>query len=253
MKTLKFSAEQVQKITDGTLRKTWRINDDKDISVDDRIQFVNKKTGESFGQAIIDQVVVKRFSEITKHDTEGVLSLHKYYGKNIDPSLHVKIIDFTFGAYTEPLPPVFAPGNLKRIKLFADGGSRGNPGPSASGYVLLDSEERLVKESGLYLGITTNNQAEYQALKIGLEDAARLGAQEVDVYMDSMLVVNQMKGIFKVKNKELWPVHNAIQDLVQQFRTVTFTHVPRELNKLADAEVNKALDANESHMKRAAH
>jgi ribonuclease HI len=66
--------------------------------------------------------------------------------------------------------------------------------------------------------------------------------REIDVYMDSMLVVNQMKGIFKVKNRDLWPIHDAIKELVGKFDEVHFAHVPRELNKLADAAVNRALD-----------
>lgn len=131
----------------------------------------------------------------------------------------------------------------KEIKLFTDGGSRGNPGPSASGYVLLDMNNDIIQKSGVYLGITTNNQAEYQALKFGLEAAKKVGAREVAVYMDSMLVVNQMKGIFKVKNRDLWPIHQSIAELASQFKRVTYTHVPRELNKLADAEVNTTLDA----------
>lgn len=131
----------------------------------------------------------------------------------------------------------------KEIKMFADGGSRGNPGPSASGYVLMDMNDNLLTERGVYLGITTNNQAEYQAVRLGLEDALKNGAREVSVYLDSLLVVNQMKGIFKVRNRDLWPIHVAISELVKQFKKVTFTHVPREMNKLADAEVNKCLDA----------
>ncbi len=132
---------------------------------------------------------------------------------------------------------------VKELKLYADGGSRGNPGPSASGYVLLDMDDTIIFKSGVYLGITTNNQAEYQALKFGLEEAQKLGAREVDVYMDSLLVVNQMKGIFKVKNRDLWPIHEAIKELAKSFHKVIYTHVPRELNKLADAEVNTTLDA----------
>ena len=131
----------------------------------------------------------------------------------------------------------------KQIKLYADGGSRGNPGPSASGYVLMDMDDTIIFKSGVYLGITTNNQAEYQALKYGLEEAEKLGAREVDVYLDSLLVINQMKGIFKVKNRDLWPIYEAIKEIVSRFKKVRFTHVPRELNKLADAEVNEVLDA----------
>lgn len=131
----------------------------------------------------------------------------------------------------------------KQIKLYADGGSRGNPGPSASGYVLMDSNEDIIFKSGIYLGITTNNQAEYQALRYGLEEAKKLGAFEVDVFMDSLLVINQLKGLYKVKNRDLWPIYEAIKDLAEQFKKVTYTHVPREMNKLADAEVNTTLDA----------
>lgn len=132
---------------------------------------------------------------------------------------------------------------ITEVQLYADGGSRGNPGPSASGYVLLDMSNQVVLSAGEYLGVTTNNQAEYQALKLGLERAlADFHAREVHVYMDSMLVVNQMKGIFKIKNRDLWPIHNACLELVQKFDKVSFDHVPRELNKLADEEVNKAMD-----------
>ncbi len=132
-----------------------------------------------------------------------------------------------------------------KVKLYADGGSRGNPGPSAGGYVLLDTEDNVIKSNGKYLGITTNNQAEYHSLKGGLEMALQMGVREVDVYMDSLLVVNQMKGIFKIRNRDLWPIHDAIKHLLPKFSKVSFTHVPRELNKLADAEVNKTLDAQQ--------
>ncbi len=129
------------------------------------------------------------------------------------------------------------------IQLYADGGSRGNPGPSASGFVLLDMSGNEVWRAGKYLGITTNNQAEYQALKMGLETALeQFQSREVHVYMDSMLVVNQMKKIFKVKNRDLWPIHDSIVSILPRFHKVSFDHVPRELNKEADAEVNKALD-----------
>lgn len=131
----------------------------------------------------------------------------------------------------------------KEMKLYGDGGSRGNPGPSALGFVLMDMDDHVLFEKGVYLGITTNNQAEYQALKQGMEEALRQGVRELHAHMDSLLVINQMKGIFKVKNRDLWPIHQAIKDMVPKFKKVTFTHVPRELNKLADGQVNLCLDA----------
>jgi len=132
---------------------------------------------------------------------------------------------------------------ITEVKLYADGGSRGNPGPSAAGFVLFDKDGQILQKNGVYLGVTTNNQAEYQALKAGLEASKTLGARIIDVYMDSLLVINQMKGVFKVKNRDLWPVHESINNLVASFKEVSFTHIPRELNKLADAEVNQTLDA----------
>lgn len=131
---------------------------------------------------------------------------------------------------------------LDEVKIFADGGSRGNPGPSASGFVVLDTEDNVLIDKGTYLGVTTNNQAEYTALKLALEECKKMGAKKVQVYMDSLLVVNQMKGIFKIRNRDLWPIHQAIADLVKSFSQVSFAHVPREFNKLADSAVNRAMD-----------
>jgi ribonuclease HI/pterin-4a-carbinolamine dehydratase len=128
------------------------------------------------------------------------------------------------------------------VKVFTDGGSRGNPGPSASGFVILDMEDNILVDKGLYLGITTNNQAEYMALKLALEECRKMGVLEAQVYLDSLLVVNQMKGIFKVKNRDLWPIHDAIKQIAKQFKKISYSHVPREFNKLADAAVNRALD-----------
>ena len=128
------------------------------------------------------------------------------------------------------------------VTIYSDGGSRGNPGPSAAGYVVLNSAQEVIAEGGEYLGITTNNQAEYQGVRLGLERAIELGYKKVDFKIDSMLVVNQMKGLYKIKNRELWPINERIRTLMAQFDRVTFTHVNRQFNQLADGMVNKTLD-----------
>lgn len=128
--------------------------------------------------------------------------------------------------------------------IYADGGSRGNPGPSASGYVIMDAAQRVLARGGEYLGITTNNQAEYQGVRLALERAIELELKSVDIRLDSMLVVNQMNGIYTIKNRELWPIHEKIRELISHFEHVSFRHVPRELNQLADGEVNRALDTH---------
>lgn len=133
------------------------------------------------------------------------------------------------------------------IVIYSDGGSRGNPGPSAAGYIILDSRQEVIAEGGEYLGITTNNQAEYQGVRLGLQKAKELGYKKVDFKLDSMLVVNQMKGYYKIKNRELWPINERIRMLMTDFERVTFTHVNRQFNQLADGMVNKTLDAHKAH------
>lgn len=128
------------------------------------------------------------------------------------------------------------------LRGFADGGSRGNPGPAASGFVLIDTTEKVIDEGGAFLGVATNNVAEYQAVYLALERALELGAEDVAMKLDSQLVVNQMNGIYKIKHPDLIPIHNRVRELIGRFKKVTFTHVRREFNTLADGMVNKILD-----------
>lgn len=128
--------------------------------------------------------------------------------------------------------------------IYSDGGSRGNPGPSAAGYVIMNQQQEILDQGGEYLGITTNNQAEYQAVRLGLEKAHAMGLRTIDFRIDSMLVVNQMNGIYKIKNRELWPINERIRELMTHFEKVSFSHVRREFNQLADSMVNQTLDAH---------
>ena len=130
------------------------------------------------------------------------------------------------------------------VIIYADGGSRGNPGPSASGFIIMDRAQNIVSRGNEYLGITTNNQAEYHGVRIAMERAIELGYKKIDFRLDSMLVVNQMNGAYVIKNRDLWPINERIHELMKNFEHVSFRHVPRESNQLADAEVNQALDAH---------
>lgn len=132
---------------------------------------------------------------------------------------------------------------ITEVKLYTDGGSRGNPGPSASGFVILNMQDKLLYKKGIYLGVTTNNQAEYNALKFGLNECYKRGAKTIDVYMDSLLIINQMNGVYKIKNRELLPINQEVKAGLSRFKEVKFTYIPRELNQQADAMVNEALDA----------
>jgi len=126
--------------------------------------------------------------------------------------------------------------------LFADGGSRGNPGPAASGAVLLDPSGELLEEVAAYLGIATNNVAEWTALVIGLEAAAKREVRRLAVRLDSELVVKQLRGEYRVKKAELQPLHKRALVLLRRFERVDVRHVPRKENALADSLVNRILD-----------
>ncbi|PIR06311.1 MAG: ribonuclease H [Candidatus Komeilibacteria bacterium CG11_big_fil_rev_8_21_14_0_20_36_20] len=126
-------------------------------------------------------------------------------------------------------------------KLFTDGGARGNPGPSAIGGVLY-SEDKLIDSFSEYLDHGTNNQAEYQALIFGLNIALKNKITELECFLDSELIVNQLNQEYKVKDKILAKLFVKVWNLSQLFKKISFTHIERSKNKEADALVNKALD-----------
>lgn len=129
-----------------------------------------------------------------------------------------------------------------KLISYTDGGARGNPGPAAIGGVLQNENGETVAEFGEAIGEATNNQAEYQAIIKALEKAQELGAQEVEAYLDSELVVRQLNGEYKVKHANMKPLFEEAQGLVGKFKKVTFAHVFREDNVRADELLNEVLD-----------
>ncbi|WP_199233275.1 bifunctional RNase H/acid phosphatase [Rhodococcus sp. SMB37] len=135
-------------------------------------------------------------------------------------------------------------GSVSRVVVEADGGSRGNPGPAGYGAVVFDSDHRAVlAERKASIGRATNNVAEYRGLIAGLTAAAELGAAEVDVRMDSKLVVEQMSGRWKVKHPDMIPLATQARELASRFSHVNYTWVPRAQNGYADRLANEAMDA----------
>jgi len=126
--------------------------------------------------------------------------------------------------------------------VFTDGAARGNPGPAGLGVVIEDDRGLRLRGLCRYIGIATNNRAEYLALIEGLQAVQEWKPDRVEVFMDSKLVVEQVAGRFKVKNKDLMPLVRTVQELLAKFRAVTLTHVERAKNKGADALANKAID-----------
>ncbi|HEX9343345.1 MAG TPA: reverse transcriptase-like protein [Actinomycetota bacterium] len=132
---------------------------------------------------------------------------------------------------------------VEDVVIWADGGARGNPGPAGYGAVVETPDGRILAKLSQGIGWATNNVAEYKGVIAGLEHARVLGARRVKVRADSLLVVNQQRGIWKVRNEDLQPLWAEVRRLVRGFDRVTFEHVPRERNCAADALANQAMDA----------
>jgi ribonuclease HI len=137
-------------------------------------------------------------------------------------------------------------GRIDEVLIYCDGGARGNPGPAAIGAVVFDcstdppTRVATVSET---IGVTTNNVAEYEACIAGLAAAAPLRARRVHVRADSMLMIRQLRGEYRVRQPHLVPLHSRAKELLKQYEAVDLQHVPREQNVDADALVNAALDA----------
>ena len=132
----------------------------------------------------------------------------------------------------------------KQLKIFSDGGARGNPGPAAIGFLILSTTGQVLMTHSRYLGFRTNNQAEYEALIAALEAAVKLNAVEITCHLDSQLVVKQVIGEYHVRNTELRKLWRKVQELSGSFKKAIFLSVPRTNSQIqkADLLVNNELD-----------
>ena len=132
-----------------------------------------------------------------------------------------------------------------KLSVYSDGASRGNPGPSAIAFMILSDNNRVLKKNSEYLGIRTNNQAEYEALISALKFASKLTGQEVICYLDSALVVKHLNGDYRVRNPQLKLLWQKVHELVQGFQKTSFIHVPRSdryiqrVDQLANQALNR--------------
>jgi len=259
VKTLKFDHELARLIAQGKKTSTSRLYDDKDLSVNDEVKIIDKvdprssKTWQVIGVGKVNQIVEKKLGDVTEQDMAGhepfsskeeMLKTYRgYYGQRVNFDTPVKIVEFDFTPTSGDIPSEAM--LLEEAKIYTDGGSRGNPGQSACAFAICNLDDTVVEKSGFYLGMATNNQAEYYGMMRALERARELGIDKVSIYSDSQLVVNQMNGLYKVKNQELAPLHQDIQTLAASFEEISFNYVPREVNKVADSEVNRILDDQE--------
>ncbi len=133
----------------------------------------------------------------------------------------------------------------KTVKLFSDGACRGNPGIGGAGAVITDEADNILWQEKEYLGHCTNNIAEYKALILGLKGALAQGFNQLDVYLDSELLANQINGSYKVKNEHLKILMQEVRSLLSSFKSVQVKHVLRCQNRQADKMANLAIDTNQ--------
>ena len=131
---------------------------------------------------------------------------------------------------------------MNSVVINVDGASRGNPGPSGIGYCIYNNDGHIIKQGGEFIGFATSRVAEYFAMRKGIELAIELGYKKVRFISDSLMVVNQLNGIFTVKNRDVMPIYKDIQDKLGSFEAVSFAHVNRDKNVIADYEANFAIN-----------
>lgn len=128
------------------------------------------------------------------------------------------------------------------VTINVDGASRGNPGPAGIGYIIHDNTGKIIEQGGEFIGFATSRMAEYYAMRKGIERALELGYKTVKFISDSLMVVNQINGVFSIKNQDILPIYKDILTKIKQFDAVSFKHVPRSENAIADHEANVAID-----------
>ena len=128
------------------------------------------------------------------------------------------------------------------VTVNVDGASRGNPGPAGIGYIIHDHTGRIIERGGEFIGFATSRLAEYYAMRKGVDRAIELGLKSVRFISDSLMVVNQLNGVFSIKNQDIIPIYKDILAKIDNFDAVSFKHVSRSENLLADGEANLAID-----------
>ena len=157
------------------------------------------------------------------------------------------VLELAAGRHRTVVKNIDYRGGINAATVYVDGGSRGNPGPSGAGYYIVAANGTELKRGGEFLGFSTSRMAEYYSLKEGVEQALELGLKSVRFMSDSLMMVNQMNGVYAVKNQDLMPIYNDIWALLNKLDSYSFEYVTRTKNTEADREVNRVID---EHLKR---
>lgn len=171
---------------------------------------------------------------------------YKYIKDYVSSGIHlnetsISVLEIVEGKITSSRTSPRDTANAVTINV--DGASRGNPGPSGIGYVIYDNTGKIIEKGGEFIGFATSRVAEYYAMRKGIERAIELGLKSARFISDSLMVINQLNGVFKIKNQDTIPIYQDIQSRLSSFEAISFTHVPRSQNSIADSEANAAIDS----------
>jgi len=205
---------------------------------------------------IVFELTLPDDAKITLSDRYSQYKYLKYGTDSIskmkidDATLSVLSIELGIGARKDAFNGPVSAGKTENVfrnvangvTVYTDGASRGNPGPSGLGYYIIDENGQEIKRGGEFIGFATSRVAEYYGMKEACEQAIELGYKSVRFVSDNLMMINQLNGIYVVKNRDLMPIYNDIQELLKQFDAVAFVHVKREYNKEADEQANLAID-----------
>ena len=174
------------------------------------------------------------------HDRYSAYKFLKDYGSVNLNEATMTVLEIEKGEITHS--QISPRGVANSATVYVDGASRGNPGPAGIGYYIVGEDGQVIKRGGEFVGFATSRMAEYYAMREGIEQAIELGFKSARFVSDSLMVINQLNGIFTIKNQDIIPIYNDIQEMLKKFEVVAFTHVPRLQNSAADKEANIAID-----------
>ena len=231
----------------------------ENLELKDVITFVALSgTSRLYNLYVVYKITIPEDTKITLSERYSQYKFLKYGSENIskikveDASLSVLSIELGIGGSdrTQIFNRAIEASKTENVfrnvangaTIYTDGASRGNPGPAGIGYYIIDENGREIKRGGEFIGFATSRVAEYYGLKEACEQAIELGFKSVRFVSDNLMMINQLNGIYAIKNNDLLPIYSDIQELLKQFDAVAFVHVRREYNKEADEQANLAID-----------
>ena len=213
------------------------------VTLKDAITFIAPEGASQLSNLYIVYEIIlgenERLAPMERYSAYKYVSLDELAKLRVDEA-SLSVIDIENGR--ESYEGVSRQATANGATVYVDGSSRGNPGPAGVGYYIVGTEGQIMEHGGEFIGFASSREAEYRAMKLGIERAKALGLKTVRFVGDNLMVINQLNGIYEVKNNDLVQIYEDIQGMLKDFEAVGFVHVKRSQNQHADREANLAVD-----------